>query len=132
MYVFTLVMILYGFPETEWHHIHPDEMQRELSQGSKSPIKDKGMVQTVDVDGFETKNSPPKLSHHTQAPTPPIDTYLGKGTLSKGQFMFFQPNAHPIKSLLLDFWIPWKIFAYPPCLRPSALSFLPCLPRPSI
>jgi len=38
---------------------------------------------------------------------------LGKGSPSKQQWKLFQPNPHPLKSILLDLWIPWKLFAFP-------------------
>lgn len=113
MYAFTLVMIIFGFPETKWHRPHLDEVQCEAAEGSKSPTKNSGVVKAVDIEDFKKKNASPRLSDHSQPVTAPRDPYLNKGTPSKQQFMFFQPNAHPIKSLLLDFWIPWKIFAYP-------------------
>lgn len=130
MYAFTLVIIIFGFPETKWHRAHPDEIQREAVKSSIPPTKDNGMVQTADVEDSEKKKSSPRLSGHLQSVTAPRDPYLGKGTPSKQQFMFFQRNAHPIKSLLLDFWIPLKISAYPIVLFASfgvsfsAVSFL--------
>lgn len=113
IFAFTLVMVIFGFPETKWHRAHPDEIEREAAEGSNSPTKANSIVQTVGVGSFEKKNSSPGLSNHSQTVTAPRDPYFGKGTPSKRQYMFFQPNAHPIKSLLLDFWIPWKIFPYP-------------------
>jgi hypothetical protein len=41
------------------------------------------------------------------------DPYLGKGAPSKKQFGFFTPAKDPLKTLLWDFWIPWRIFAFP-------------------
>ncbi len=41
------------------------------------------------------------------------DPCLGKGSPSRQQFMPFQRNSHPFKTLLIDFWIPWRLFAFP-------------------
>jgi hypothetical protein len=50
------------------------------------------------------------MSHATTAQR---DSYLGKGRPSKQQFKLFQSNPHPFKSIALDLWIPWKLFAFP-------------------
>lgn len=52
----------------------------------------------------------PDLSH---AATSERDPFLGKGRPSKHQFKLFQSNAHPFKTIALDLWIPWKLFAFP-------------------
>ncbi|KAI9877678.1 MAG: hypothetical protein M1830_003158 [Pleopsidium flavum] len=74
----TLIMLIFGFPETKWHRIHPEEM--------------------------------PDLSH---AATAQRDPFLGLGTPSKQQFRLFQPNGHPFRSIAMDLWTPWKLFAFP-------------------
>ena len=98
-------MCLFGLPETKWHRIHPNEIavaeKDELSGDSKERVNN---VEKL------TSTEPQALTHEVTAQR---DPYLGKGRPSKQQFKLFQPNAHPFKSILLDLWIPWKLFAFP-------------------
>lgn len=41
------------------------------------------------------------------------DPWLGKGAPSKRQWGIYTPSANPLKSILMDLWIPWKLFAFP-------------------
>ena len=61
---------------------------------------------------IEKVNSP-ELTDLSHAATAQRDPWLRKGRPSKQQFKLFQLNAHPFKSILLDIWIPWKLFAFP-------------------
>ncbi|KAL9119661.1 MAG: hypothetical protein Q9187_003783 [Circinaria calcarea] len=36
-----------------------------------------------------------------------------RGTPSKRQFGLYQPNVQALRILILDFWIPWKLLAFP-------------------
>ena len=106
------VGLLFLFPETQWHRVHPNELAKQ--RGSFSGAK----VTAVSVEGEDqekpkqSKMEPP-LHDLSLTETSERDPYLGKGTPSKQQFRFFQPNAQPIKSLALDFWMPWRLFAFP-------------------
>lgn len=46
-------------------------------------------------------------------PTAQRDPWLGRGTPSKKQWGIYQANAHPWRSIFLDLWVPWKLFAFP-------------------
>lgn len=52
----------------------------------------------------------PDLSHQATAER---DPFLGKGSPNKQQWKLYQRNPHPFKAILLDLWIPWKLFAFP-------------------
>lgn len=41
------------------------------------------------------------------------DPWLGRGYPGKAQWGLYTPNPTPFKSVLLDFWIPWKLHAFP-------------------
>ena len=58
----------------------------------------------------ETHTTLPDLSKQATAER---DPYLGKGSPSKQQWKLWQANSHPFKAILLDLWIPWKLFAFP-------------------
>jgi len=108
----TLIMVFFGFPETRWHRIHPDEMK--IATGSSGPSSKEKVIVDLAIASDLEKSSPSRetadLSH---AATAQRDPFLGRGTPSKQQFRLFQPNAHPIKSIAIDLWTPWKLFAFP-------------------
>ena len=109
---------LFGFPETKWHRIHHDGVRTNITSSSP-PLEQKAtskVVKTTDPNPWITSemgiNSKgvPDLSYKG---TSMRDSFLGKGTPSKQQFKLFQTKAHPIKNILLDLWIPWKLFSFP-------------------
>ena len=102
------LMVLFGFPETKWHRVHPDEM-RGISSISSSNEK----VTTQTVDGFGNSSPSTALPDLSHAATAQRDPYLGKGTPGRQQFKLYQPNAHPFKTILIDLWTPWELFAFP-------------------
>ena len=108
----TFIMCLFGFPETKYHRMHPEEIHNvalgeiDGSPGEKTTI---AMIGGSDI----AKLTSPELADLSHAATAQRDPWLRKGRPSKQQFRLFQPNAHPLKSILLDLWIPWKLFAFP-------------------
>ncbi|KAK5167931.1 hypothetical protein LTR04_006839 [Oleoguttula sp. CCFEE 6159] len=108
----SLLMVIFMFPETKWHRLHPDE----LVQTSPTLSQEK-MQMAIGVEDSEKNIG--RTDTHTTMPgltaseTAARDPYLGKGGPSKLQWRPFQPNAHPFKSILMDLWIPWKLFAFP-------------------
>ncbi|KAK4541958.1 hypothetical protein LTR36_007158 [Oleoguttula mirabilis] len=116
------VMIIFMFPETKWHRLHPDEIAHHVQTDAKaSPA-----TSTEKVHGSEAVEDPekpggnlsqipthgtmPDLSHQATAER---DPYLGRGSPSKAQWGIYTPSANPLKSLLIDFWVPWKLLAFP-------------------
>lgn len=114
-----LVGLVFLFPETKWHRVHPKELVLQTPQAAsdekihaeslEDAEKAKGDSTTLPV----TTAANAALSELTEAATAERDPYLHKGTPTKQQFKLWQSNAHPIKSILLDLWIPWKLFAFP-------------------
>ena len=111
-----LIALFFLFPETKWHRVHPKEVHLEAA---KEPSNDKMTSANVEDPEKDTENgavvsaAAAQLSALTASATAERDPYLHKGTPSKQQFKLWQNNAHPIKSILLDLWIPWKLFAFP-------------------
>lgn len=105
-------MCLFGFPETKWHRVHPDELRRVATEAAMKSSDEKIAAQNTEDSSIEKAPSTglQGLSHTTTAQK---DPWLGKGRPSKQQFKLFQANAHPFKSIALDLWIPWKLFAFP-------------------
>ena len=112
----TFFMCLFGFPETKWHRLHSGEPSslalKELGPSNHSS-KEKVAVELVESTEPEQSNPLNGTSDLFCAVTTARDPYLGKGVPSKQQWKLFQANAHPFRSIFLDLWIPWKLFAFP-------------------
>jgi MFS family permease len=111
----SFLMVLFMFPETKWHRIHPDEVdQTSLASSNKEDVQtsEKTPIDTslqhVDTDPSQNTENGLETTE-----TAARDPWLGRGGPSKQQWAIFQPNAHPWKSIALDLWIPWKLFAFP-------------------
>lgn len=86
------------FPETKWRRLHPDEisaMPREAPKGTpqgESEVRKAGDLVTE---------------------TSPLDPWLGRGSPNRQQWGVYTPSKDPLKAILMDIWIPWKLFAFP-------------------
>jgi hypothetical protein len=105
------IAIVFGFPETKWHRLHPKEMMKQQQENSSSD--EKVNVTTIEQDQDPEKAASAPMPDLFAAATVERDPYLGRGTPSKQQFKLFQSNKHPFKSILMDLWIPWKLHAFP-------------------
>ena len=105
-----LVSLLFLFPETKWQRERLTEIACQECPGDNQ-------VDTQDDDRI--KSSPEgipieKQTDDQEASLPtPDDIPLGKGTPSKQQFNLFQKHNNLLRSLFKDFWIPWKLHAFP-------------------
>ncbi|KAK1816520.1 hypothetical protein LTR12_009111 [Friedmanniomyces endolithicus] len=115
----SILSVIFMFPETKWHRVHPDEYVNQLRTEKVSPTGSTEKVPTGlhdpdklggEVAQVPTHGTMPDLSAQATAER---DPFLGKGSPSKAQWRFYQPNAHPFKTIALDLWIPWKLFAFP-------------------
>ena len=106
------LMCLFGFPETKWHRLHPDEMRKVVAKSVVTSAGENVPIEQLGEGDIEKSTSKP-TNELAKSTTAQQDPYLGKGTPSKQQFKFFQVNAHPLKGIFLDLWIPWKLFAFP-------------------
>jgi len=127
----SFLMVVFMFPETKFHRVHADELGGAPTEGTSPATSSTDKVQSsqthrVDIVSDQDALDAEKIQHVPAAistlpntagltleETAARDPYLGKGTPSKHQWLLFQPNAHPFKSILLDLWIPWKLFAFP-------------------
>jgi MFS family permease len=138
----SLLMTVFMFPETRCtftstrlrascltnivttgYRLHPTEMAENIAgDGKASPAVSDERSSTSDsnkrdleklgddIAHISTKGTMPDLSKQATAER---DPFLGKGTPSKQQWKFFQPNPHPFRAMFLELWIPWKLFAFP-------------------
>ena len=111
-----LVGLVFLFPETKWHRQHPKEL---MAQPQLAVTSDKDMSTQVVEDPEKTSNNgsdqitAPAENKLEPTNTADQDPYLHKGSPSKQQWKLWQNNSNPFKSILLDLWIPWKLFAFP-------------------
>ncbi|KAF2480165.1 serine/threonine kinase 16 [Neohortaea acidophila] len=108
MTIVSLLMVIFMFPETKWHRLHPDEI---LKNASTSPLESSEKV--IDKKEEVEYSSTAANDNLAREETADRDPWLGKGKPSKQQWKFYQPNANPWNSILMDLWIPWKLFAFP-------------------
>lgn len=94
----SVIMNIFMFPETKWHR---SQSREHVNHEVRDSVDEKGAKEE-----HVEKNS-------TATETAQLDPWLGRGSPSKKQWGFYTPNPTPLKSVLLDVWIPWKLFAFP-------------------
>lgn len=118
----SLLMIIFMFPETKWHRQHPEEMMKQMEAegkrssptGSQENTAGTGDTEKIGTDVTQTMtNASSAANRLTHEATAERDPWLGKGGPSKKQWLLFQPNANLFMSILMDLWIPWKLFVFP-------------------
>lgn len=94
-----LLLQIFFFPETKWHRAHPDEthVEQDTDQGTDSE-KVAEVLQRENVNAEEVAEQ---------------DPYLHRGSPSKRQFMLWQVDGNSFKTVLMSFWVPWKLLAFP-------------------
>jgi hypothetical protein len=113
----TFIGLIFLFPETKWHRIHPDEIVAQHKTGSRSPSDEK--VASHGLEGADAEKTAVNTTQDSffnelsETATAERDPYLGKGSPSRKQFGLFTPHKNWVKALALDFWIPWRLFAFP-------------------
>jgi len=103
LFAAVLILLVFFFPETKWHRVHPSELARantspqsDISETEKPIVGHSSITQDID-DGDDT------------AP----ESFLHNGRPSKTQFRLYQQASTPLQTLLQGFWIPWKLHLYP-------------------
>ncbi|KAM0417187.1 hypothetical protein ACHAPT_012824 [Fusarium lateritium] len=112
MSAFSLIVIAFGFPETMF-------ARGEISEGQ--PQQQEISPKVVEIQHEEI--SPKKTA---QSQTDGGDPWLGRGTPSRQQWMPFQRNSCSFRSVLIDIWIPWKLFSFPIVLFASFIVSWSC------
>lgn len=109
-----LVLLFFIFPETKWQRSSSKKaLQQKLvparvdisAKVSSTSNKVEDVEQAVVLAAIDTK-----LDHHHEIGHNPN---LHRGRPSKQQFALFQRNAHPLKAILQDLLVPWKLFLFP-------------------
>jgi hypothetical protein len=113
---FNTVTLVFLFPETKWHRVHPSELASSSpnDHGSDGSSNDKAHASLSNLNEIEVavddKNAP--LPNFEPSAADPVDVYLGKGKPSKAQFRFWQP-ADSHTSWWIELFTPWKLFSFP-------------------
>jgi hypothetical protein len=124
----SIAMVVLMFPETKWdrtgqfnpqrssHLIAPSVEKKEMSKLDN--VEEENEENGKNIDNSEISQKPTTVSTEPAenlAPTTTAekDPFLGRGMPSKAQFRLFTPNSNPWRSIFLDLWIPWKLFAFP-------------------
>ena len=112
--LFTLLVLVVGLPETQWHRGPSTELRtvtRVSVPSTEKPAKH--------MCSSQSKDSNPTLSQQRIIPdsnplgSTPIETWRGKGMPSRQQWQLFQASAHPFWALIQAFYLPWKLLCYP-------------------
>jgi MFS family permease len=106
----SFLMVLFMFPETKWDRIHPDNVKDSAASSLKQEANEVEKTGGVHRD---TEVSPAPEQSLEPVHTADRDPWLGRGGPSKQQWKLFQSNAQPVKSIMMDLWLPWKLFAFP-------------------
>ena len=116
MLAVTFIGLIFLFPETKWHRVHPKELGAQ--KGSRSPSDEK--VTAHGLEGSDTEKSSTVnaiqdsvFNELSESATAERDPFLGKGGPSKKQFGIWTPAPNAFRALLWDFWTPWRLFAFP-------------------
>lgn len=117
-------MVIFMFPETKWHRLHPKEVIHNLAVDGVGSGNQKAMMETS--EGSENGEDREKLAGNiepapTRATMPDLspqatadrDPNLGRGYPSKKQWGIYTPSPNSLKTVAMDLWIPWKLFAFP-------------------
>lgn len=118
----SFLMVVFMFPETRFRRelagpsghtmVGSPEGETLTTTEKISPSSEDGK-RNNDVECINNIASNSPISGMNETEQSPHDPHLGRGTPSKWQWRVFQPNAHPFRSIFLDLWTPWKLFAFP-------------------
>ena len=120
----SFLMVVFMFPETRFQreelsasiptkqHSSADSSSEKANATTTENIasSEDGKITHIDTT---TSIHPAPANNLTPIDTAARDPYLGAGRPGRLQWLLFQPNAHPFRSIALDLWTPWKLFAFP-------------------
>ncbi|KAK7423659.1 hypothetical protein QQX98_000849 [Neonectria punicea] len=116
----SLLVIIFGFPETMFSRVEASEGQfpqpETCSKGFQVQHQEGSLAEktTEQSNGSEFNVNAER------------DPCLGKGTPSRRQWKAFQTTPSPFRSIMIDIWIPWKLFSFPIVLFASFVVSWSC------
>jgi MFS family permease len=116
----SIILGVFGFPETKW--TRAGIVEAEVFVGGRGDVAtENGKATHPQKDVEKSTNSPDQSQLEAV-----LDPQLGKGSPSKQQWMLFQANASPLRSMMIDLWTPWRLFTYPIVLFASFVVSWSC------
>ncbi|CBX91514.1 similar to MFS transporter [Plenodomus lingam JN3] len=116
----SFLMVVFMFPETRFQRALPVSAEQTSSEKISSPAhsdNDSTSAEKTDPNRIQhvatAQSVLPETTNIENTETAARDPYLGRGKPAKWQWKLLQPNASPFKSMALDLWLPWKLFAFP-------------------
>ncbi|KAF9700183.1 hypothetical protein EKO04_001593 [Ascochyta lentis] len=114
----SFLLVVFMFPETRFKREEPPSVPaKQTYDGEKAQattLENSSGSEDGEINQVNTATSTvPATNNLTLTETAARDPYLGVGTPARWQWRIFQPDAHPFRSIFLDLWIPWKLFAFP-------------------
>ncbi|KAI9669921.1 MAG: hypothetical protein M1831_006957 [Alyxoria varia] len=113
--VLSVLMCIFIGPESRYPRPHPKDLQQLPSDSTPSDTG-KGSIKDSDElsdSELHRKIKTPSAPEKPRQKSVDQSTVLGHGRPSRAQFGLFQHNPAALKSLALNFWIPWRMFAFP-------------------
>lgn len=105
-----LILIIFCFPETKFI-----ERAENDAAAENSSTEGEGSTNKVGEEEIDTTKSLQPMN--TEAEVAAMDPWLHKGYPGRHQFpTFYYPRltkGNVVPALIRDFWIPWKLFAFP-------------------
>lgn len=105
-----MVGLIFLFPETRWPRVHAidhqatEEKVGEYDVSHAEPLKS---ATAADSQHSEGARPEPELG------VPVQDLVLGKGRPSRSQLMPWSISEDPVKTTLIELWLPWKMAVFP-------------------
>lgn len=118
MTAFSLLVIVFGFPETMFSRAETSEGPSESPETSSKVLELQRQEQTS-KEASQNESYGSQLDVNSEQ-----DPWLGRGTPSRQQWMPFQRNSSPFRSIMLDLWAPWKLFTFPIVITDYSKFFL--------
>ncbi|GAT28740.1 LOW QUALITY PROTEIN: MFS transporter [Aspergillus luchuensis] len=97
-----LILVVFLFPETKWHRVHPGEDTHAQE-----------VLNSSDTGSEPEKTAAAAHKENASIERSDTDPWLGRGYPSKQQFKLWQLEGHNLKNLLISFWVPWKLLCFP-------------------
>ncbi|KAH7396970.1 major facilitator superfamily domain-containing protein [Phaeosphaeria sp. MPI-PUGE-AT-0046c] len=119
----SFLMVVFMFPETKYQRrlpaAHGNTSASSMDEKTQVRRSEDAGIATVETDSNKidhvqtATSSLPNAEGLTTSETAARDPSLGRGKPGKWQWRVFQPNSNPFRSIFLDLWTPWKLFAFP-------------------
>lgn len=102
----SILLTIFGFPETKYHRAPPAEVIAHAQAKH-------GVTSSQEEETSEKSNARATAPDLVPVPTEARDPFLGRGYPSRQQWGLYQPSPDPVKTVIKELWLPWKLFAFP-------------------